>query len=324
MTLMKLQLRGALTLGALIGPLIVSAGSQSYLQAQVASKATQQAPKPANPAKADAGDHSAERTAIAKATQAFVEAYSSGDVDRVASHLSEGAELLSDDAPPLRGRDAIRKALSKYFAEHEPKKITREIESVRSTSKHSAVEEGNLKVSVGSEAPRNMRYSLRLVDEDGKWLITAMQEQPSDKGELLDLEWLIGSWEAKRADAELRTTYEWFGDKSFIRCTMTVRQKDRTFTTMQIIGMDPRTEELRVWTFETNGGFAEGTCTREGNTWLFETQGVLANGDDVSATNILVRVNNDTTTWQPVNLTMGDEKIDDLPPVKVTRLKTAK
>ena len=322
MNRMKLQFLGVLALGALIGPFILSAGSKSFLQAQDASKAKAQTGETANPTKANEGDHPAERAGIGKTTQAFVEAYSKGDIDRVASHLSEGAELLSDDAPPLHGRDAIRKALINYFAENQPKKITREVDSVRFTSKHSAVEEGNLKVSVGSEAAKNMKYSLRLVDEDGKWLIIGIQEWPSEKGDLLDLEWLIGSWQAKRVDAELRTTYEWFGDKSYIRCTMMVRQKDQAFTTMQIIGPDPRSDELRVWTFEADGGFAQGTCKREGNTWIFEVQGALAGGDEVSATNILVRVNNDTLTWQPVNLTVGDEQIGDLPPVKVTRVKT--
>ena len=320
----KLQFLGVLTLGALIDPFIWSAGSKSFLQAQDASKAAEQTPKTASPTKADKDDHPAERAAIGKTTQGFVDAYSKGDVAQVAAHLSEGAELISDEAPPLRGRDAIRKALINYFAENPPKKITREVDSVRFTSKHSAVEEGNLKVAVGSEAAKNMKYSLRLIDEDGKWLITAIQEWPIERGELLDLEWLIGSWEAKRPDAEFRTTYEWFGNKAYIRGTMMMRQKDLTFTTMQIIGPDPRTDELRIWTFETDGGFAEGTCTREGNTWIFDTEGVLAEGDEVSATNILLRVNNDTMTWQPVNLTVGDESVGNLPPVKVTRVKPTK
>ena len=259
--------------------------------------------------------------AIEKTTQGFVEAFTREDVDQIAACLSEDAELISDDAPPLRG-EAIRKVLVNYFAEHPRKTITRETESLRFTSQHTATEEGNLKVSVESEAPKNMKYSLQLVNEDRKWLIISIREWPSKNADLMDLEWLIGSWEAKEPDAEVRTTYEWFGAKAYIRSTMTVRQKNRTLTTMQMIGIDPSTDELRILTFESDGGFAEGTCTREGNTWIFDSHGVLADGGELSATNILVRVNNDTITWQPVNLQWGDEKIDDLPPVKVTRLKT--
>ncbi len=320
---MKLPFLCAVALGALIGLFNVSNGSKTVVQAQDAAKAAK--PKsPTTDKPAEQPDQAAQRAAIDKTTQGFVEAFSRGDVEQLAAYLSDGAELVSDEAPPLRGRSAIVQALTDHFAEHPKKKITREVESLRFKSKLSVIEEGHLKVTVGSEAPKNMRYSLDLIHEDGKWLIVGVHEWPSKNAELMDLEWLIGSWEAKRADAEVHTTYEWFGAKSYIRATTTVREKDRTLTAMQMIGIDPRTDELRILTFEADGGFAEGTCTREGNTWIFESHGVLADGGELSATNILVRVNSDTTTWQPVNLQLGDETIDDLPPLKVTRLKTAK
>jgi len=76
--------------------------------------------------------------------------------------------------------------------------------------------------------------------------------------------------------------------------------------------------------FESDGGFAEGTVTREGDSWVFETMGTLVDGGVLSSKNILVRVNDDTMTWQPVQLTMGDEQLADLPPIKVTRVKAVK
>jgi hypothetical protein len=179
-------------------------------------------------------------------------------------------------------------------------------------------------ISVGQAAPDSQRYSILLVREDGKWLIAAIREWPSESADLEDLQWLIGSWEAKRTDVEVRTTYEWFGNKAFIRGSITAREKDQTVQGMQLIGRDPRTGELRIWSFGTDGGFAEGTCTRDDNAWILESSGVTGEGDEMSAKNILVRVNDDTITWQPVNLTLGDAHVGDLPPVKVTRVKTVK
>lgn len=269
-------------------------------------------------------DQSAVRAAIDKTTQSFIEAFSRGDIDQVAAHLSDGAELISDEAPPLRGRDAIVKALTNHFAENPKKTIAREVESVRFKSKLAVTEEGLLKVTVESEAPKHMRYRLDLIHEDAKWLIVAVHEWPEKTADLMDLEWLIGTWEAKRADAEVRTTYEWFGSKAYIRATISLREKDQTVSTMQMIGIDPRTDELRILTFEADGGFAEGTCTREGNTWIFESHGVLADGGELSAKNILVRVNSETTTWQPISLQLGDETVEGIPPLKMTRVKPAK
>ena len=74
MNRMKWQFLGVLALGALIGLFISLAGSKSSLLAQDASKATQQTPKTTSPTKTDKDDHAAERAAIGKTTQSFVEA----------------------------------------------------------------------------------------------------------------------------------------------------------------------------------------------------------------------------------------------------------
>jgi hypothetical protein len=44
----------------------------------------------------------------------------------------------------------------------------------------------------------------------------------------------------------------------------------------------------------------------------------LSDGSVLTASNILVRVNADTFTWQPTNLTVNGEPIADLPPAKIT------
>ncbi|MEZ6078209.1 MAG: hypothetical protein R3C56_21795 [Pirellulaceae bacterium] len=51
---------------------------------------------------------------------------------------------------------------------------------------------------------------------------------------------------SKQVDAEIQTTYEWFGNKSFI--AHTIREKDKSFTGMQMIGTDSkrRTKNLDV------------------------------------------------------------------------------
>ena len=136
-----------------------------------------------------------------------------------------------------------------------------------------------------------------------------------------DLDWLIGAWEAKGPDADVRTTYEWVGNKAFIRSQFTVREKDKSVTGTQMIGLDPNTGELRTWTFEADGGYGEGTCTRDGTKWVFSSTATLTDGSEMTATNILTPINHDTFIWQPMNLTIDGEPTGNLPPVKVTRVK---
>lgn len=308
-----------LLIGGLLGVLGVGLLPRVFGQGPTGS----QTPTPGATTGRDRGKaRDADLEAIRKTARGFADAFERGDPAAAAGYLSAGAELVPNDAPPLRGREAIQRAFAEYFANKPPRKVKGEVESTRFISRDVAIEEGKLSVATGTEAPDVNRTSILYVREDGKWLIGAIREWPSEMVELEDLEWLIGNWHANRTDADVSTTYEWFGDKAFIRGMITVRQKDVTLTAMQLIGVDPETGELKVWIFESDGGVAEGSCTRDGNAWTFTTSGKTADGGALAATNILVHVNHDTMTWQPVNLVVNDEQVTGLPPVKVTRVKS--
>ncbi len=276
--------------------------------------------KPAAVAKAQ-DDRPADRESIKATVKALTAAFEAGDASAIAALVTEGAELQAEDGPPIIGRKAIEEALKQQFEKKNKQKITVEPESLRFLSRDTAVEVGQLRTSQHQHAWTTKRYSLMFVREDGKWLIATLSESTSEQAPLRDLEWLIGSWQAKRADLSIENTYEWVGNKAFIRGHIVTRQKDRTITAMQVIGLDPKTGALRIWIFESNGIFAQGTCHRDENAWIFETAGEAPDGAPVSAKNILLHVNGDTMTWQPVQLRMGNEQIADLPPIKVTRVK---
>ena len=227
-------------------------------------------------APAEETEREADRAAIRKGMQSFVAAFEKGDAAQVATHLTAGAEMIPGDAAGIRGREAIQKACDEHFKRYPQQKITLEPESLRFISKDTAIEEGLMRTSVEQDAPPTQRYNLLHVREDGKWMLASIREWPSaDEGtELRDLEWLIGSWQAKRADAEVHTTYEWLGNKAFIRGNISIREKDRTVSAMQLIGIDPQTGELAIGVFESDGGVAQGTCTRDGKAWVFETRGL--------------------------------------------------
>jgi uncharacterized protein (TIGR02246 family) len=269
-------------------------------------------------------ERTADRAALKALVEQFVSAFSSGDAEATAALLTEGAELIPEQGDAVRGKQAIQELYAAHFQDRNSPRIELEPESVRFISQNSAIEEGHMRISTEGGAPAAQRYGLMFVRENGNWQIALIREWASEQAGLLDLEWLVGHWEAKRPDAEVHTTYEWFGDHAFLKGTISARQKDVTLEGMQLIGLDPVDGSLRIWVFEADGGFAQGVVTREDDSWIFETIGTLADGGVLSSKNILVRVNDDTITWQPVQLTVGDEQIADLPPVKVTRIKPAK
>lgn len=306
---MNLRIWTVLSLSFLLPAGLSAQNSSQKIAAQSAPRTTVQDDRPAD------------RESIRATAKSLAAAYEAGDSAAFAALMTEGAELQAENAPPIRGRQTIQEALKQQFEKKLKRKISIEPESLRFISRDTAIEEGHLRTSHQQQAWDTKHYSLMFVREDGKWLIATISESTSEQAPLRDLEWLIGSWQAKRDDLSVENTYEWVGNKAFIRGNIVTRQKDRTINAMQVIGRDPKTGSLRIWIFESNGIFAQGTCQRDENAWIFETSGETPEGVPVSAKNILLYVNADTMTWQPVELRMGQEQISDLPPIKVTRVK---
>jgi uncharacterized protein (TIGR02246 family) len=281
-------------------------------------------PKKAEPPAGDTDDRKADRAGIEAQMQGFLKAFESGDAERVASFWTAGGELIGDDGSVHRGRAAIAKAYRELFDPKEKRRAEIRRESLHFPSRDTAIEEGQFKVRVGPGEPSASRYSVLHVREGGKWLMAVVREWPAEAVSLRDLEWLIGTWVAKRDDAEVRTTYEWVWNKTFIRMRFTIRQKDQTLSGFQMIGKDPESGELRSWTFESEGGFGEATWGREGKRWAVASTGRQPDGSTMTATNLLVPLGPDAFTWQSIKRSIDGEEVGDLAPVKVTRVKEKK
>src|SRR5262249_12706732 len=157
-------------------------------------------------------------------------------------------------------------------------------------------------------------YSALHVREGGKWLLAMLRQWPDDGASLRDLDWLIGSWEAKGDGVDVRTAYEWEENKAFIRVRFSIREEGRTLSGTEMIGKDPATGRIRSWVFGGHGGFGEAVWNRDGQKWLQEAEGVQPDGSTLRVTNILTRLGDDAFTWQSVNRVAGDEELPDLPP----------
>jgi len=160
-----------------------------------------------------------------------------------------------------------------------------------------------------------------LAREDGNWKVVVLKEFEGGGSSVRDLEFLIGTWSAKGENAEVRTTYEWTANKSFVRCRFSIQKDGKTQTGMQMIGEDPESEALKVWTFEDEGSVGESIMRREGKRWIMEARAAMKNGSIMTATNILTPIDGDSFSWQSVSREVDDEAVPDLAPVKVMRIK---
>jgi uncharacterized protein (TIGR02246 family) len=269
-----------------------------------------------------AASSSADEAAIKKAAASFIAAFEAGNAKALAAHWTENGEYIADDGAIYRGRAAIERGYGELFGAKVQRKASAEDVTIRFPSRDTAIEEGYFRVQPANQPAVVNRYSVLHVREGDQWLMAIVREWPSAGAALHELDWLIGSWEAKRGDTEVRTTYEWWGGKSFIRAAITLKQQDHTSTGMQMIGKDSATGQLRSWTFDSEGSFGEATWTRDGKKWLQDWSAVMTDGHIHTATHMLTRIDDNAFFFQAVQRALNGDEVDDTPPIRVTRVKT--
>ena len=104
--------------------------------------------------------------------------------------------------------------------------------------------------------------------------------------------------------------------KAFLHGKYSVSREGKVVTSgTQIIGKDPK-GGLRSWQFERDGGFGEWAWARDGNRWVIEGSGMQPDGEEDTATHLLVPLDKDTFTWQLIERTAGGVVEPGNPPRK--------
>ena len=268
--------------------------------------------------------------AIRDAAQAFAKAFEKGDAKAVGQFFTEEGEYRDDGSQVVQGRAALEKAYEGFFAKRPDLNVEGKTDSIRFLGKDTAVETGTFTVRAKEAKPIASRYSSLYVRQDGRWLIAMLKEWGRDEPaspNLQELGWLIGTWEADTPERSVKTTYEWVANKKFIRSHYTIKNKkdnSEASTGAQVIGLDPASDRVRSWTFDSDGGIGEANWNQDGERWVIQSAGTLPDGSPTTAVNFLSRADADGFTWRSVERTLDGEKQPDIGPVKVKRVKAEK
>ena len=272
----------------------------------------------------------ADEAAVKKLGDEFVSAFAKRDAAAIASHYTNEGEFIRNDGETIRGKGEIEKAYATYFKTLSgKKKLDVQVDSLRFPSTDTAIAEVTLRLKGDdSETEASSWRETLLVREGGQWKVAVTREWDRDTSEddtLKDVEWLIGTWEASGKDREATTSYEWDENKAFIRGKYSVKEKGKVVESgIQFIGKDNNDGVIRSWAFQSDGGFGGGVWTREGKKWTVDVHGVMADGKELTATNVYIKLDPNTFSWQSVNRKLDDEPIPDTAPIKVTRQRAGK
>ncbi len=270
---------------------------------------------------------SEDEAAVRKSAAEFAEAFNKGDAKAVAAFWAKEGEFIGADDKPVKGRKAIEKSYEEFLAKNPKAKLEVQIESVRVIGRHTALEEGSLRLRSPGKEPTESRYSVLHIREDDQWKMASVREWVPDPATLVslkDVEWLVGEWVAKSEDSELRTRYAWDEDRAYLQCRYTLKKAGKVVASgTQVIGKDPA-GGLRSWLFDSSGAIGESHWSRDGGRWVIEAAGMLPDGSQTTALNLLVPGGKDSFTWQSIERKAGDSTLPSTPPVKVTRVKGEK
>jgi uncharacterized protein (TIGR02246 family) len=275
-----------------------------------------------------AKDTPAEKNTALAAARAYEAAYAKGDAKALAQFFADDAEYTSEDGTTVKGRAEIEKSIRAALTTRKGGKIAIDVESVRALAPDVMAEKGSTVVTTKAGESVESLYTAIHVKKNDQWKISELIESPSPvptAGQrLAELAWLVGDWEEsdKTNDLSVRSQFAWARGENFITRNVTVKKGgETTLEGWQIIGWDPIEERIRSWTFDSEGGFGEGTWTREGERWLLREIGVAADGSRSSADNTFTKLSADRFAWESNNRTLDGDPQPGIGRIEINRVK---
>jgi len=269
-----------------------------------------------------------EEAALLKGAEAFVEAFHKGDAKAVAAFWTPDGDYMDQTGKHLKGRQAIEEAFQGFFAENKGMKLRIEIASIRVVTPEMAIEDGTTEViPPDGGPPSRARYTNVHVKKGAKWYLASVRSAPlvppNNYEQLRVLDWAIGEWASDPDKGEVsRASFAWSPEQNFIVSSHAVAFKDIFLGSgTQRIGWDPAANRIRSWTFEADGGFGEGSWTKQGGQWVIKTNSVLRDGKKLAATNVVTPVDANTITWQSKDRSVDGKPLPDTQEIRMKRVK---
>lgn len=275
-----------------------------------------------------AAEPTADEKGVKAAVESYVKAFNKADADAVANHWAEDAEYQLPTGDRVQGRAAIRETFAKMFAGDNPPKIEVVKARIRIVTKDVAIEEGEVRVQSGDEAPEDSTYVAVHVRKGKEWKLNTVREVASPAPEqaaaehpLQDLEWLVGTWQ-ENSKSGAHSRFAWSKNRTFLTCQFKVPLPDGdVLEGTQVIGWDPESKVIRSWLFDQDGGFGEGLWTKTESGWSIKFVQVLPDGRRASATNTYERVDADTFSWKSTNRKVDGQPVADIAAVQAARVQ---
>lgn len=274
-----------------------------------------------------AAESEGEVDAIRQCAESYVAAYNQGDADALAALWAEdGVYTDPESGESIVGREAIREMFAKIFEVGHGAQLGVTIHSIRLITPDVAIEDGTAEITSPDGAPEVSEYAAIHVKKDGVWQLNSVRETatptpPTSRGgELEQLAWLEGEWVDESEDAAVHTTWQWSKNRKFLTGTFSIVVGDEVaLEGTQVIGWAATRQQLRSWTFDSDGGISEGIWQRHGDEWVVDSATMLADGGNGCAVNVYRMIDPETFAFRSIDRVIDGEAQPEIDEVLVRR-----
>jgi uncharacterized protein (TIGR02246 family) len=255
-------------------------------------------------------------TELSEVAERYVAAYNAKKLDDILVLFTPSAEMIDEiDGLSASGLDEIRGIFERSFSKFPDRQIALDVVSVREIASNVVIEEGVARFSgeVPNEEGDAVAYAAVLVKDPEKgWRIASSRELAVEshvEDPMKALPPLAGEWvlQGEQMQMELVLDYTPSG-RALIGSAFITTPAEGTMETEIRIGYDASVSQVRWWTFDDVGGFAQGTWQPLADgSWLVRTNGVTADGESTSAIQTLAMETEDVILWKSTHRFMNGQ-----------------
>ncbi len=267
-----------------------------------------------------------DESAIRQRLELYVEAFNTNQAEAITSFWAiDGVSVAEVSGERTQGRDALQQEFAAFFSENSGARLTGDVDNVRMVRPDVAEVEGRTTLFIGDVEPVQSSFTAVLVKEGDEWLISSSHEhslpQPATPYDALkELEWLIGTWQDQADDAQVVTSVRWSPNQVFlIRSFHAQFDESDAVQGTQVVGWDPLAQQIRTWTFNSDGSFGQGTVSRHDDQWMLKMTHILSDGRVAAATKVMNRVDENTLSVETIGATIDGEPVPSSEAVTVIR-----
>jgi hypothetical protein len=160
--------------------------------------------------------------------------------------------------------------------------------------------------------------------QDGKWLMAHVRDEraqpPADAGQLAELSVLVGTWAAESDRSRMEVKAHWIQNNRFLARIHTITESNQiTSSRLEIVGIDPASDQITSWNFDGNGGTSIGIWLPIDQGWLVQSIGTTGDGVEMVATNTLSHDDGDTLRWKSTDRFADGVRLADIDTVTLKR-----